>query len=181
MVEMKGSSGCGVPSQACATLATGRSNPAEALDVFSAPSSEPEVASFANAPQEWEALHALLRSPRRSLSWARAGSSSEADVRRSVEKLAKRLGGEAGPIALEAGGYALRSERFIFLFPGTRLPASEQSLLAVLADQPGASAGALAAACGLARRTTVTHLARLRAAGFVRRVGGGSEARYRLV
>lgn len=139
---------------------------------------------FARAPQLWQALLALLHTPRRRLSWAQLRDLAQLDddtaARSVAERLARKLRDADVVLQVQSGGLALVSERFVFVFPLADLPAVQQRLLALLAAQPGARAAELAAD-GDARRTTVRHLSLLRQAGYVRLVGGGREARYFLV
>jgi hypothetical protein len=129
-------------------------------------------------------LDALLRTPRRRLSWEQARQALETQdleaARSAAEQLARKLDEIGLELSRQPGGISLQVERFVFVFPLADLPAKQRRLLSQLATRPGARAVELAGD-GVARRTAVRHLGQLRAHGYVRMVGGGSEARYYLV
>lgn len=138
---------------------------------------------FARQARAWQTLEALVRTPRRRLSWAQAVSAlGLEDAAEARERSAQLSSYGAGFQLLESdsGGFQLPECRYVLLYPTQSLPAPETRLLAQLAMQPGTRAAQLAED-DLARRTVVRHLSRLRRQGFLRMVGGGNEACYYLV
>jgi hypothetical protein len=134
-------------------------------------------------PAAWRTLQAVLRTPRHHLPWANAldllGETDVTSVRDRASELARVLREVQVELQLGDEGFALPEEKLVLVFAPAALPSLELDLLGRLAEKPGARTAALAR--GGARRTVVRHLARLRAAGYVRMAGGGNEARYFVV
>ena len=140
------------------------------------------VHSGRDAPT-WELLELLIRAPERRLGWAHAMQHFGIEMptlESRANVLVKLLQSAAIDCEVSKRGIALRTTRFVFMFPSAALPATSRRILAALARSPGATAVELEAV-GAARRTVQRHLAALSQAGYVRRVGGGRDARYALV
>ncbi len=131
----------------------------------------------------WNFVELLARTPGRRLGWPHAANSLGLEVP-ALEKRATALAEvlRAAGVSCEVSprGFALRATRFVFIFPSAAIAPTSRRILAELARKPGARAVDLEAT-GAARRTVQRHLAALRDAGYVRLVGGGSDARYALV
>ena len=131
----------------------------------------------------WNFVELLARTPGRRLGWSHAATSLDLEIA-ALEKhaaaLAEALRAAGVSCEVSPRGFALRATRFVFVFPSAAMAPTARRILAELARKPGARAADLEAT-GVARRTVQRHLAALRDAGYVRLVGGGSDARYALV
>jgi hypothetical protein len=140
------------------------------------------IATLALGPQPlaWRMLESVLRTPRHQLPWKSAASLlGEADphaLRERAADLQRTLRDVQLVLRVGEDGIGLDDDKAVLVLPPAALPALELDLLGQLAERPGSRAAALAR--GRSRRTVVRHLARLRAAGYVRMAGGGAEARY---
>jgi hypothetical protein len=148
-------------------------------------SSDVQSTTFTGAAASvWALLEAVVRTSRRRLSWEQARQALDLPDVEAARALADRVARKLSDIGLDLvrspSGASLPAERFIFVFPLAQLPSTQRRFLAQLATHPGARSAELAGD-GVARRTTLRHLAQLRALGYVRMVGGGREARYYLV
>jgi DNA-binding transcriptional ArsR family regulator len=144
---------------------------------------EPRLAEVPRDGAVWELLTLLLRAPDRRLGWAHAAQALAVDVE-TVTTRARALAQTLQAAAIDAEtttrGLVLRASHFVFVYPSSSLPETSRRILAMLARSPGATAVDLTTS-GAALRTVQRHLAALRAAGYLRRVGGGRDARYALV
>jgi hypothetical protein len=150
------------------------------------PDTPPVVVHFATATEAWAVLAALITAPHRRLTWARAAALIHADesaTPQQVDTLRSWIHEHGGPDLIEttADGFRLRTERYVVLYPTREIPQTQQLLLGLLAEHPGARANELERLLDIPRRTLVRHLASLRATGFVRLIGGGRESCYALV
>ena len=122
----------------------------------------------------------MLRTPRRHLPWKNArillGETDPVALRERAAELAQALAEVQVELQRGDDGIGLAEEKLVLVFPPASLPALELDLLGRLAERPGARTSSLGR--GRSGRTVVRHLARLRAAGYVRMAGGGNEARY---
>jgi len=140
------------------------------------------IATLALGPQPgvWRTLDAVLRTPRHHLPWKNArsllGETDPVALRERAAELARVLAEVQVELQLGDDGIGLAEEKLVLVFPPATLPALELDLLGQLAERPGARTTSLGR--GRSGRTVVRHLARLRAAGYVRMAGGGNEARY---
>lgn len=142
---------------------------------------------FSDARRAWELLDATLSEPRRRIGWMRAVSvlslSHEDAVRKRAAKLNELLEqlGAGGCLRETRSGLGLVEARYVVVHPVGELPVLQQLVMASLAQRPSATAQRLARELDVAPRTLVRHLGILRKRGWVRLVGGGSEARYHVI
>jgi hypothetical protein len=150
------------------------------------PGEVPVIVHFATAIEPWTVLAALVTAPHQRLTWARAATEchvDEAEMRHQVEALQSWIQQHGGPALIDttSTGIQLETCHYVVLHPTRDIPQTQQLLLGLLAEHPGARANELERLLDIPRRTLVRHLAALRAAGFVRLIGGGRESCYALV
>jgi len=130
----------------------------------------------------WNFIELLARAPGQRLGWSHAVSrlGLETAVEKRAAALAEVLHAAGVSCEVSSRGFALSATRYVFVFPSAAMAPTSRRILAELARRRGASAADLESV-GAARRTVQRHLATLRGAGYLRQVGGGSDARYALV